>query len=439
MYDLIVAGGLTPTGSSNAGEVQNIGIVDGGIVEVGSELDQSAAREVVEAGGCYVLPGIVDPHVHVSGRFGKPVGFRMLVRAGVTAALDLAGDAADLRSTLPATGCGLTVGVLHPLIPRDTVADESPSQEEIEHILDRQRELGALGLKVLGGHFPLTPDATRTVIEVCARRAAYCAIHAGTTATGSDVSGVEELSELAGDLPVHIAHVNSYCRGQIEDPTVEATRALQALAASPASWSESYLSVLNGAEGRCEAGVPLSGVVRTCLRLGGFEQTQDGLEHAILGGWGRVQDELEDEVGFLDADAGLALFRRENTDVGISFPVNPPAALLSLALARAPDRSFVVDALSSDGGSIPRNTTLEQGLGLVHAGFLSLADLVLKASTSPARRLGLTGKGRLEPGADADVIVVGRDGICRDSVIAGKVVMRARRIVQPGGGTMLEP
>jgi hypothetical protein len=439
LYDVIIAGGLVPDGSSAAGERSDIGILDGRIVEVVPELDRGRARVLIDAVDCHVLPGIVDPHVHLSGRFGAPVGFGMLVRAGVTAALDLAGDALELRGSLPTAGCGLTVGVLHPVIPADTVPNDSPSEHEIEQILDRQLELGALGLKVLGGHFPLTPEATRTVIEVCARRGAYCAVHAGSTETGSDISGLEELVALAGDLPVHVAHVNSYCRGQIDDPTVEASRALAALAASPATWSESYLSILNGAEARCDAGVPVSGVVRTCLRLGGFEQTRDGLEEAILAGWCRVQAELEGDVRFLAADSGLELFRRERTDVGISFPVNPPAALLALALARGRSRSFVVDALGSDGGSIPRNTTLQQGISLAQGGFVSVADLVLKASSAPARRLGLSAKGRLEAGADADVIVVGRDGICRDSVIAGNVVMRARRILQDGGGKLLEP
>jgi hypothetical protein len=31
---------------------------------------------------------------------------------------------------------------------------------------------------------------------------------------GSDIAGLEELLELADSLPVHVAHVNSYCRGQ---------------------------------------------------------------------------------------------------------------------------------------------------------------------------------------------------------------------------------
>ena len=433
MYDLLIR-----NGASSSGDITDVGFLDGAIAELGAGL-AGDAHETIDAGGCTIMPGLVDPHVHLSGRFGSAVGFGMLVRAGVTTALDLAGDADDLRRSLPRKGCGLTVGVLHPLIPRETVSGPSPDEHEVEQILDRQLGLGALGLKVLGGHYPLTPEATRTVIQVCARRGAYCAIHAGTTETGSDVTGVEELVTLAEGLPVHVAHVNSYCRGQIEDPSAEAARAIAALSSAPAAWSESYLSLLNGADAECRQGVPASGVVRTCLRLGGFEETQAGLEAAIAAGWGRIQVELTDDVGFLTAPDGLERFRNEDTAVAISFPVNPPASALALALALTREQAFAIDAFGSDGGAIPRNSTLVQAMSLVRGGFLSLEALVEKACRAPALRLGLPQKGKLEPGADGDVIVVRPDGSCRATVIGGRAVVLEGVIVVSDAGTLLEP
>jgi cytosine/adenosine deaminase-related metal-dependent hydrolase len=437
VHDLAIVGGLVPVGGTGVTQRLDVAIADGVISAVEPDLDPATGREVLDAAGLLVLPGIVDPHVHVSGRFGSPIGFRMLVRAGVTAALDLAGDPLDLAATLPVAGCGLTVGVLYPLVPGDTVPDRSPDEALIERILNRVLEQGALGLKVLGGHFPLTPEATRSVIAVCARHSVFCAVHAGTTETGSDVSGVEELVELAEGRPIHLAHVNSYCRGQIEDPTTEAHRALAALASAPAMTADSYLSLANGAEASWKDDAPESRVVRTCLRLGGYDETREGLEQAILEGWGRVQAELDGEIGFLDAEPGLGFFRQAAGHVGISFPVNPPAALLALALARRADGSFAVDALGSDGGSIPRNTTLQQSLALVAGGFMTLGDVIEKAAATPARLLGLAGKGRLEPGADADVIVVRSDGTCKDSVLGGRLVMRDREMLVRGDGLML--
>jgi cytosine/adenosine deaminase-related metal-dependent hydrolase len=435
--DLLIVGGAIPAGAHGAPAAADVAVSDGVIEAIGPELPRSGVGRVVEADGGYVLPGLVDPHVHVSGRFGSPVGFGMLVRAGVTAALDLAGDVVDLAGNLPEQGCGLTVGVLHALIPGDTIPDRDPDEAALASFVDAQLELGAYGVKILGGHYPLTPAATAATLEICARRGAYCAVHAGTTATGSDIAGLEELLTLADGRPVHVAHVNSYCRGQIEDPTAEAARAIAALRAAPAAWSDSYLSRVNGADGLCEDGVPVSGVVRTCLRLGGYSQTQTGLEQAIGEGWARIQVQRGGDVGFADAEDGLARFR-QSSDVGVSFPVNPSAALLPLAVARGDD-GFVVDAFGSDGGSIPRNTTLAQGLALVAGGFLSLGEFVHKASTEPARRLGLTGKGRLEVGADADLVVTVLDAHCRHTFVGGRQVVADGQLVEQTGGHVLRP
>jgi hypothetical protein len=435
-FDVLIRGGLLPIGPRGALQRSDIALADRRIAVIAPELDPAGAAQVVQADGLRVLPGVVDPHVHVSGAYGSPVGLRMLLRSGVTAALDLAGDPDDLRQNLETSGCGLTVGVLHPLVPGRTVGDRNPSEAEIERILDEQLGRGALGLKVLGGHYPLTPEATATVIAVCARHSAYCAIHAGTTETGSDVTGMEELIELAAGNPVHVAHVNSYCRGQIDDPVREALRALEALRRAPAARSESYLSPFNGARADCADGVPTSGVVRTCLRLGGYEETEAGLVRAIRDGWARIQEEGPEAIGFADPERGVELFHDSGSTIGVSFPVNPPAAVAALALSRSTGAGFTVRAFGSDGGSIPRNTTLEQGLGLVSAGLLSLADLLLKACLEPASMLGLEPR-TFAVGKLGDLITVDAHGRCRDVVVAGELSLRDGEVVRLAGGRLL--
>ena len=61
-------------------------------------------------------------------------------------------------------------------------------------------------------------------------------------------------------------------------------------------------------------------------------------------------------------EEGLKLWKEHNTDVGGSFNVNPPLPRVWLAEAKRPDGSFVVDGISTDGGCIPRNVILEQGM-----------------------------------------------------------------------------
>jgi dihydropyrimidinase len=42
---------------------------DGAIVAIGANLEASAGAEVIDAGGCYVMPGGIDPHTHLEFMF----------------------------------------------------------------------------------------------------------------------------------------------------------------------------------------------------------------------------------------------------------------------------------------------------------------------------------------------------------------------------------
>jgi dihydropyrimidinase len=44
-------------------------IKDGAIVAVGENLEAPAGTEVIDAGGCYVMPGGIDPHTHLEVMF----------------------------------------------------------------------------------------------------------------------------------------------------------------------------------------------------------------------------------------------------------------------------------------------------------------------------------------------------------------------------------
>jgi dihydropyrimidinase len=60
--DTAVVGGLVV--SSGGIERLDVGIKDGKIVERVASLDASSAARVVDAAGCYVLPGAIDAHLH---------------------------------------------------------------------------------------------------------------------------------------------------------------------------------------------------------------------------------------------------------------------------------------------------------------------------------------------------------------------------------------
>lgn len=400
----------------------------------------SDSNLVVDATGCLVIPGLIDTHVHLSDPFGGPQGHRMLARAGVTCALDMAGQPRSLIDGIKTGGVGITVGFVYPLVPGESVTGLDPKKAEIQSACDTSLEHGALGIKLLGGHYPLTPEATALAIKTAADVRCWCAVHCGTSKSGSDITGLEELLELADGLPVHVAHVNSYCRGQhTGDPLEEASRAVAALARAPRARSESYLATINGAHAAIVDGVPKSNVVKTCLKLGGFPATASGMHDAILSGWAKIQGMEDGESVLLPPEAGLAHYTANQTNVGVSFPVNPPGSAISIALAKK-DKEFVVTALSTDGGAIPRNTTVEQGLALVEFGALTLDDFVRKACLNAARMYGLKSKGHLGAGADADVTIIDPKERKATWVFAhGQVVVRSGAVVGTGGRIATTP
>jgi hypothetical protein len=438
--ELLIAGGWVVDPANGVNGPRDV-LVRGSMVEVvAPSLDRSDARQTIDAHGCLVVPGLVDTHVHLCPPFGGPQGHRMLARAGVTTTLDMAGDGDRIVNGLISDGAGLTVAYVYPLIPGETVSDRDPCRDELLRARDVSLRTAALGLKVLGGHFPLTPEATAEVIRVTAEARCWCAVHAGTTATGSDIDGLEELVDLAAGRPLHIAHINSYCRGQrTGDPLLEASRAIAALLRAPQARSESYLATINGANATIADGVPKSNVVKTCLRSGGFAATAQGMADAIGAGWAGIHGLQDGETVLLAPEDGIREYEAQQTNVGVSFPVNPPGAAIGVALAKH-DGEFVVTALSTDGGAIPRNTTLKQGLALVDFGALSLDDLVRKACSEPARMLGLGRKGHLGPGADADIAVVDQATRTPTWVIAqGDVIVREGEVVGRGGHVATTP
>ncbi|MBM3471001.1 MAG: amidohydrolase family protein [Armatimonadetes bacterium] len=438
MHDLVLTGGHLLDPANNMDGPAELAIRDGRISEVGRVT--TGARRTVDVAGRHVIPGVIDSHTHLSRHFGSAEGHRMVAATGVVTALDMAGEIEDLARDLTGGGAGLNIAYLHPLVPGATLPSLDPTGNEIAGAVDRALTSGAIGIKLLGGHYPLTPEATAQAVEEAARCRCYVAFHVGTTATGSDIRGLEEALDLATGRPIHIAHVNSYCRGQLMgDPVVEAQRALELLTAHPSAVSESYLSVYNGTSARCRSGAPASAVTKTCLRLGGYEQSERGLEAAIRSGYARIHIQKGGEIILASPADGLETWRTLETDAGVSFPVNHIPSAILLATARR-DGAFVIGGLSTDGGAIPRNFLVRHGLMLVQMGAWTLRDFVVKASLNPARMLNLPTKGHLGVGADADVTVVDLEaGRATWSVAGGRVVLAEGRVEGRGGTLLVSP
>jgi dihydroorotase len=64
-FDLVVKGGKVVDPSQRLSALRDIGIRDGKVVEVGERIAENDARQVLDARGKIVTPGLIDVHVHV--------------------------------------------------------------------------------------------------------------------------------------------------------------------------------------------------------------------------------------------------------------------------------------------------------------------------------------------------------------------------------------
>lgn len=413
----------------------DIGISGGKIAEVSQEIDPRRAARALDVTGTWILPGVIDLHVHTSRRHGGHNAHRMLARAGVCTALDMGGPWDEFMEFALSEGAGLNFACLQQVRPGLTVETENPGSAELEALLERSLDDGAIGFKLLGGHYPLDPAASRRVMEVANAARVYVAFHAGTTTTPGNLEGVLEAGQLAQGLRVHLPHVNSYCTGYARArPVDEILEALAMLERCENIISESYLATINGTSARCVDGVPESKATQNCLSRVGYPATEAGLEAAIRDGYGRINLAVAGENVNITGPGAVLSWRARGTVTSVNFPANPPASRFLAATAKDKRGRFIVDALSSDGGGHPRNVTLHHAMALVATEMLTIEEVVLKTSINPARMLGCPDKGHLGVGADADITGVdSASGQPVFSVVGGKLVLWHGALV--GSGT----
>jgi hypothetical protein len=401
-YDLLLRSGRVVDPAHGRDEVTDLAIADGKIVEIADGIDGASAAELIDLSGLLVMPGIVDPHVHVTP---NAAAHRMMAKVGVITAVDVSGPVEDVVRGLQVRGAGLNVACCDSRIHR--AATDDPSMTEIEGALESALEAGAIGMKILGGHQPLTPDATHRVIQASNRRRAHVTFHVGTTRYGSNIEGLREAVEMTSDgSALNIAHIQGYVRGTVDHPLEEVREAIELLARAPSNVvSDSYLYGWNTNNARCIDGVPVGRLIKVWLKLLGYPATEAGILSAIGEGRARILAEEGGDTVFRSGAEGIALYRAAGGDCPISFPVDLIGNNFLLATAKDQAGEFVVDAICTDGGTY-RNVTVEFGCALIQLEGLSAPDFVRKASTNPARMFGFINKGHLGVGADADITVI---------------------------------
>ena len=438
-YDLILKGGTVLDPRNGFDGSADLAVRNGMVEAVKSELDPTRAGDVVDVSGLWVMPGQIDTHAHVAGLFGSwdpALGYAMLARAGTTTVMDMGGTGASLIDGIKRRGAGLNVAGNFALVPGVTIPDGPLSKSDIRDIVSRALRQGCIGLKILGGYDPFSPETTSDIIAESNAQRAYVAFHLGTTETGSHIEGLREVPDLVGKGRLHVCHVNSYCRGVIADPASECREALGIIDGMSGQLnSEVYHAVQNGTTGRCDSeGNVIADVPRNCLKLRGYEPTYEGMKEAIGDGYASVVGQKDGQIYYARHQEALKLFEVARSNVGMSFPVNLPSTAFTLTTAQDESSQFIVDAVSTDGGSFPRNVAIESTMALVRFGAIRPLQMAEKLSWMPARMMGLNEKGHFTPGADADITVLDPErGKAVMSFVAGSMIMHGGKSVGSGG------
>jgi len=160
----------------------------------------------------------------------------------------------------------------------------------------------------------------------------------------------------------------------------------------------------------------------------------EGLGEALRVQYAGVNAMVGSKMKYIYGSEAIDYWKKYNYNVGICFPINRRRSAEVCATERDVKGDFVIDAISSDAGTIPRNCILSHGIPLVKFRALTLSELVKKISLTPSKMLGLNNKGHLSIGADADITVFDPDNTKVEIVlIKGKVCMVSGIIFnQPG-------
>ena len=426
-FDLVLRNGRVVDPTNKIDAVSDIAISNGKIAAVQPGIDLSRTKTVIDVTGRVVIPGIIDPHVHIG-----TIGYMNMAKVGVITAVDVTAPMQQVLSNTKTFGTGMNIADITSI--HSGIKKPNPSRAEIDAMLDDYLKSGALGVKII--QEPLPHETIINTIEEANKKKVFAKLDCGVTEEGSNIRGLTWiLTEVGNDLHLDIAHVNSYCRGQVKDAMEEAMDAIHLLEGKKNIQSESYLGIINGTSGKVVNGIPENECTRECLRIGGYPETEEGLRKALLDGFARVNQVSGGETIQLQGLEALKAW--EDGQKGVSFPVNKPYITTFLASRKDSQKRFVINAISTDGGSSPRNVIVSSGLALVRLGALSLDEFVAKTSYAPSRMYGMLEKGSLGVGIDADVTGLDLErGKAVMGIALGKVIM-ADGIVVGTGGTII--
>jgi len=404
-YDLVIEGGRVMDPESGLDATRNIGITKGKIARISA--DRLAGKRVLSANNLVVAPGFIDLHQHAqdndSGRVkafdGVTSGLEMEIGVPDVAAflkqkdghslINYGTTASHAAARAAAFGAALPEGEL--LAPSGPSTNQPATDEQLQKIKDRLRhelDAGALGI---GMGIQYTPGATRLEViqtfRLAAERSVPVFTHVRSFGRLEPGSSIEAVSEVIGAAAIsgaslQIVHINSSCLH-------EGLECLSMVAGARA----------RGIDVTTEAYPYTAGMtyINSALFNPGWKEKLD-IDYSSLqlpDTGERLTKERFDELHNSPKPQTVLLFANTQEMVDAVIP-----------------NSLVMIASDGEKGH-PRNAGTYSRILAYYVrekGSITLMDAIRKMSLMPAQRLEKATpaarlKGRLQEGADADIVV----------------------------------
>ena len=397
-YDIVVRNGRVIDPESGLDGVRNIGILAGRVAAVTAE--PLEGEETIDASGMVVAPGFIDLHQH-----GQSLeNYDAQIRDGITTALELEIGVENIEAwyadrqgkALVNYGASIShpysrqMAMLgrNPGLAGESLATEltTPQTAALARRIERGLDQGAVAV---GFGLAYTPGATREelleVFRIAARYGASCHVHMRTD--HETFANLEEVIELARETgaQAHVVHINSSARDRVLD----------------------YLALIEKAQA--------SGVDITTEAYP-YNRGSTLIQSHLFNEWQNYTD--EQLAQFIWVRTGETLTREtfpERRRMGGTIILPPLYREKSVRHAIASPLVMIAsDGMWLSGGRAhPRSFgTFSRILGrfVREQGALTLPEAIRKMTLMPARRLeqrlpAMSNKGRLRPGADADIVI----------------------------------
>lgn len=219
-YDLVITNARIIDGTGNPWFRGSIAVKDGKVVRVGS-VDQTAAKQVIDAHGQIVAPGFIDVHTHVEDIFGNPSA-ENFVRMGVTSVItgNCGGSATDVGEFLgrfreKPLAVNMATLIAHGSVRAKVMGldDRAPTPEEqqkMDAMVEQGMKDGAVGLSTGLIYVPGTYAKTEEVVELAKVAARYGGTYASHI-RNEEAHVVDAINEAINigeqaKMPVEISH-----------------------------------------------------------------------------------------------------------------------------------------------------------------------------------------------------------------------------------------